>query len=144
MLKIIAIALGSAVAGTLAALAMLFVTTRLMAGDEPASAEDMLGIATLTFVPGLAMCALLYAPALLWLRRKRGGCEPLLQFLLVPAFVLNLPAFILLMVSWARGTGFAGFAEISLFFTAFIVTGLTFGAAFARYCRMRSLQRSFQ
>ena len=64
--------------------------------------------------------------------------------LLAVAFALNLPAFIIFIVSGLRGTGFAGFREVSLFFTAFIVTGLTFGAGFIRYCRTKSLQRSFQ
>jgi hypothetical protein len=83
------------------------------------------------------MCGLLYAPVLLWLRHRRGGCQPRRLFLLVPAFVLNLPAFILLLVTVLRGTGFSGFTEISLFITAFVVTGLMFGAGFVRYCRMK-------
>ena len=144
MLKLLAVALVSAVAGTLAALAMLLITSKLTPGSESVSSEDLLGIASLTFMPGLIMCGLLYTPVLLWLRRRNLGCEPGLLFLLVPAFVLNLPAFILLIVSGLRGTGFAGFREISLFFTAFIVTGLMFGAGFIRYCRMKSFQRSFQ
>lgn len=139
MLKLITVSLVSAVTGTLAALAMMFITSGLSQGGEPVSAEDLLGIASLTFVPALIMCGLLYTPVLLWLRRRRTGCEPRPLFLLVPAFVLNLPAFILLIVSGLKGAGFAGFLEISLFFTAFIVTGLMFGAGFICYCRMRSV-----
>ena len=138
MLKLVAVALTSAITGTLAALAMLFITSWISQNGEPVSAEDLLGMASLTFAPGLAMCALLYAPALLWLRRRHAGCEPRLMFLLVPALVMNIPAFILLTVSGLRGTGFAGFLEISLFFTAFIATGLMFGAGFIRYCRTQS------
>lgn len=139
MLKLLAVALVSAATGTLAALAMLFILSGLGQSGEPVSAEDLFGIASLTFMPGLIMCGLLYAPALLWLRRRHTGCEPRLLFLLVPAFVMNLPAFILLIVSGLRGAGFAGFLEISLFFTAFIVTGLMFGAGFVCYCRMKSV-----
>jgi len=144
MLKLIAVALISAVAGTLAALAMLFITSKLIAGGEAISAEELLGIASFSFVPALIMCGVLYAPVLLWLRRRRGGCEPRSLFLLVPAIVLNIPAFILLIVAVLRGAGFSGFTEISLFITAFIVTGLMFGGGFIRYCRMKSFQRSFQ
>ncbi|HEX5734427.1 MAG TPA: hypothetical protein VF131_16445 [Blastocatellia bacterium] len=139
MLKLTAVALVSAITGMLAALAMLFITSGFSQGGEPVSAEDVLGIASLTFAPALIKCGLLYAPVLLWLRRRHAGCEPRQLFLLVPAFVLNLPAFILLIVSGLRGTGFAGFQEISLFLIAFIVTGLMFGAGFIRYCRMRSV-----
>lgn len=137
MLKLIAVAFISAIAGCLAGLIMLFVTSRLFHDGEAISAVELLGIASFSFVPGLIMCVLLYAPVLLWLRRRRGGCEPPALFLLMPAFVLNLPAFILLLVAVLIGTGFSGFTEISLFFTAFIVTGLMFGAGFVRYCRMK-------
>ena len=139
MIKLIAVALVSAVTGTLAALAMLLITSKLMPGTESISAEDLLGIASLTFMPGLVMCGLLYTPVLLWLRRRRAACEPRKLFLLVPAIVLNLPAFLVLFVALLRGTGFAGFKEVSLFVTAFIVTGLIFGGGFVRYCRMKSV-----
>jgi hypothetical protein len=137
-LRLFFISLAAALAGTLAALCVLFASTPLFDAGAGPSAADVQGFAILTFVPAFLLCLLLYAPALLWLSRRRQSCETPRYFTLVPAFVLNAPVFLLLFVMLARRGVFAGLSETLLFFAAFAAAGAAFGRGFVWWCRARS------
>jgi hypothetical protein len=137
-LRLFFIALASALAGTLAALAALYVSSYAFPAAEGPSATDLQGFAVLTFVPALLLCLLLYAPALLWLSRRRRTCEPPAFYTLVPAFVLNAPVFVVLLVALLRGGVFFGPSEVLLFVAAFAAAGATFGRSFVWWCRRKT------
>jgi hypothetical protein len=134
--RLFLIALASALAGTCAALAMLYVVS-YAAGDQP-SAADLQGFAVLTFVPALLLCLLLYAPALLWLGRRRRSCETPVFFTLVAALALNAPVFAVLLFCTLRGGMFFGPGESLLFAAAFAAAGATFGRSFVWWCRRKA------
>ena len=47
--------------------------------EEPLSAADLVGFSTLSFVPSLLICSLLYTPGLLWLSRRLGRWQEKLE-----------------------------------------------------------------
>jgi hypothetical protein len=129
-------ALVAAVAGTVAGLLGLLVSSFVM-GTGPVSGEDAFGFATLIPVAALILCAVLYTPGLLLLRRVRKACEPVSLFTLTAALVLNVPVVIAMFIAQSSGSPFFGAGEVSIFLLAFIVTGLVFGRGFVSHCRRR-------
>jgi hypothetical protein len=109
----------------------------LFAGGEPFSFNDLLGFSSLSFVPALLLCALLYAPALLWLRRRRAGCRPAFLFPVLSGLLLNLPVLLLMLAAAWKGKFFSGTGEVVIFAAAFITTGALFGVGFVVDCRRR-------
>jgi hypothetical protein len=137
-LRLFFISLGSALAGTCAGMAALYVLHFVAGlGGEAPSVTDLQSFALLMFVPAFLLCLLLYAPALLWLARRRS-CEPPRLFVLVPAFLLNLPVFLALLFGLLRGGMFFGAGEVVLFAAAFAAAGATFGRGFVWWCRKKS------
>jgi hypothetical protein len=134
LLKLILLSVVASLAGTCAGLAALFVTSYAFHGGD-VDTIDVLSFIPLMIVPALLMCGLLYVPGLLWLRRRRRGCEPASLFVLASAFALNVPAFVVLLAGLLAGNVFFGLSEIFLFAVAFVVAGLIFGRGFVRYCK---------
>ena len=138
-MRLFFISLGSALAGTCAGMAALYLSHLAPGlGGEAPNATDLQSFALLMFVPAFLLCLLLYAPVLLWLARRRRSCAPARFFTVVPAFVLNLPVFLALLFGLLRGGMFFGAGEVALFVSAFAVAGATFGRAFVWWCRKKS------
>ena len=138
-MRLFFISLGSALAGTCAGMAALYAAHFAFGlGGEAPSATDLQSFALLMFVPAFLLCLLLYAPALLWLARRRRSCEPPRFFTLVPAFALNLPVFLALLFGLLRGGTFFGAGEVALFVAAFAAAGAAFGRGFVWWCRKKS------
>lgn len=142
-MRLFFISLGSALAGTCAGMAALYAAYFAAGfGGEPPSATDVQSFALLMFAPAFALCLLLYAPALLWLSRRRRSCEPARLFTLAPALLLNLPVFLALLFGLLRGGAFFGAGEVALFAAAFACAGATFGRSFVWWCRRKSREGS--
>ena len=138
-MRLFFISLGSALAGTCAGMAALYAAYFAAGlGGEAPSVTDVQSFALLMFVPAFLLCLLLYAPALLWLARRRGSCEPARLFASVPAFLLNLPVFLALLFALLRGGMFFGAGEVVLFVAAFAAAGAAFGRGFVWWCRGKS------
>ncbi|HEX8719290.1 MAG TPA: hypothetical protein VF736_01480 [Pyrinomonadaceae bacterium] len=99
---------------------------------EPLSAADLAGFATLTLLPAMLVCLLLYTPGLNWLRRRRRGCTPAPLFPVASAAVLNLPVFALLASQ--SGASMAASEAVS-FAWMFGVMGVAYGVGFVWRCR---------
>jgi hypothetical protein len=71
--------------------------------------------------------SLAYAPSLSWLRKRMGGCRPLLIFPLASAVILNLPVFLIEILAIGRTL-----APSEAFFCigAFLLMGTAFGLGF--------------
>ena len=138
-MRLFFISLGSALAGTCAGMAALYAAHFAFGlGGAAPSATDLQSFALLMFVPAFLLCLLLYAPALLWLARRRRSCAPARYFTLVPAFALNLPVFLALLFGLLRGGMFFGAGEVALFVAAFAAAGAAFGRCFVWWCRKKS------
>ena len=99
--------------------------------DEPLSVADLFGFSTLSFVPALLVCSLLYTPGLLRLRRRLGGCRPRTFFPLLSAVVLNAP--VVFIIAWQAGRTMSSGEALS-FAVIFLVMGLASGIGFALWC----------
>ena len=137
-MRLFFIALGSAFAGTAAALIALFASSLLPGSGEAPNATDVQSFAVLTFVPAFLLCLLLYAPALLWLSRRRRSCEPPRFYTLTASLLLNAPVFIVLLFALLRGGMFFGAGEVSLFAASFAAAGAVFGRGFVWWCRKKT------
>lgn len=99
--------------------------------NEPFSFADLIGFATLSFLPALFICALLYTPGLFYLSRRLKGCNPAILFPVVSTFVLNAPVGLILL--WLTGRTMRGSEAIS-FSVIFLVMGLLSGIGFVWQC----------
>jgi hypothetical protein len=98
---------------------------------EPFSVADLIGFSMLSFVPAVLVCALLYTPGLLYLKRRLGKCEPRLLFPVASALVLNAPPF--LTVAWQTGRTMRSSEAVS-FIVIFLVMGFVSGIGFVWHC----------
>jgi hypothetical protein len=133
LLKLFLLSIFASLAGTTAGLALVFLLSYAVYGER-VDAADVFGFSTMMFAPALLMCGLLYTPGLLWLKRRRKNCAPARLFMLTPAFLLNVPAFAVLLAGLFAGNVFFGWSEVLSFAVAFIGAGLAFGRGFVRYC----------
>jgi hypothetical protein len=95
------------------------------------------GLAGVSFVFTLLACAVLYAPGLYLLRRRRGSCGPAALFLLVSTLLLNVPVVLLMLIPLRAGL-VSGLSELALVLCAFLAAGLVFGLGFLWNCRRAS------
>jgi hypothetical protein len=121
-MKLICISLGSWLVG-LSAILFRFVVVEggsLNTASLQSATITSLGLAALLF-------SLSYAPSLFWLRKRLGGCRPAALFPIVSALIMNLPVFLIGILSIGRTLGAA---EAFAFIGAFVLMGTTFGVAF--------------
>ena len=137
-MKLFLLSIFAGATGTIAGVALLFMGSYAFDGGR-VNAVDVLSFVPLMLTPALMMCGVLYAPGLLWLRRKRKHCASARLFVLFPALALNLPAFIVLLAGLFAGNAFFGLSEILLFAAAFIVAGAVFGRGFVHYCGSKNV-----
>lgn len=117
---ITAIILG--VAGVLAVNAVRF--------DDPASAEDLIGSSIAMAITGAALVALLYWPALAFLRRKWGALS-VWRAVAVTLLGLNAPVYAGLLLLGRNREIFAAGEVLTLVIAAALI-GTLFSAGFAR------------
>jgi len=99
--------------------------------DEPFSVADLIGFATLSFVPAFLVCALLYTPGLFYLKRKFKGCKPPLLFPIASTLILNAPAGLIIL--WQTGRTMRSSEAVS-FTVIFLVMGFLSGIGFVWRC----------
>jgi len=88
---------------------------------------DLIGAASATIVTSAVAIALLYAPGLFWLRRRQGGCKPVMWFPAASGVVFNSPIFLITALMAGKSLVVA---EAFIFMAAFLVLGAAFGLGF--------------
>ncbi|HEX8179313.1 MAG TPA: hypothetical protein VF525_07190 [Pyrinomonadaceae bacterium] len=134
MWKLVGVAFGAWVVGLTTTLgwSCLFV--------ETPSRNDVLGFGSLLLGAAVPVCGLLYVPGLFWLRRRLGGCRPVVLFPLAAGVLLNLPV-VAVSLFMARLKASMAVGEHTLFIAGFVAMGLTFGLGFVWYCRAQTTRR---
>ena len=99
---------------------------------EPLSTTDLVGFGSLSLIPALLTCLLLYTPGLIWLRRRRGSCSPAALFPFASGVVLNIP--VILVLAW-QSAGRMAASEAFVFAWIFGVMGVAYGIGFVWRCR---------
>ena len=88
---------------------------------------DLMGFGTLAIVVSGLLMLVLYLPSLYWLKRRRGGVKPRLDFLLLPGLFCNIPLFIFLLALINRKMVLS---EALGFIVTFLIIGSVFGLGF--------------
>jgi hypothetical protein len=121
-MKLITVSIISWAACLVTVLAAIFVSD-----DWTIGVPDLVGAASVTLVTAAVAIALLYAPGLFWLRRRQGGCKPVVWFPLASALVFNSPIFLITALMAGKSLVVA---EAFIFMAAFLVLGAAFGLGF--------------
>jgi uncharacterized membrane-anchored protein YitT (DUF2179 family) len=130
-MKLISISIGSWLLG-LSAILLAF-----SALDRESLSGANVGSATVASLMIAALIfSLAYAPAMIWLRRRLGGCRPALAFPLASALVINLPVYLIGLLAIGRTLGTTqALASIG----AFVLMGSAFGFGFVWNYQDRSV-----
>ena len=129
-MKLISISIGSWLLGLSAILLTFFALD-----GQSLIVADVKGAAPMSLVTAALMFSLAYAPAMIWLRRRLGGCRPALAFP-ASALLLNLPVYLIGFLAIGR-TLAATEALASI--GAFVLMGSAFGFGFVWNYQDRSV-----
>ena len=121
-MKLISISLASWLLG----LAILLLTFSVMESGR-LSAVDVKGATVSSLIVAALFFSLAYAPSLFWLRKRLGGCRPAVVFPFTSAVVLNVPVFLIGILSIGRTLAAS---EALAFISAFLLMGIAFGLGF--------------
>jgi hypothetical protein len=121
-MKLILISLASWLLG----LAAILLTFWIVEG-ESLSPTDFKGAMITSLVIAALLFSLAYAPSLFWLRKRLGGCRPVVIFPFTSALVLNLP--VILIGLFAIGRTLVA-SEAFALIGAFVLMGTAFGLGF--------------
>ena len=91
------------------------------------SAADIKGATITSLIVAALLFSMAYAPSLCWLRKRLGGCRPILVFPLASALILNLPVFLIGILAIGRTLVVS---EAFAFIGAFVLMGTAFGLGF--------------
>ena len=92
-----------------------------------ANFTDVASTTVTTLIIAALLFSLAYAPALVWLRRRMGGCKPALLFPLASAVILNVPVFLIEILAIGRTLAPS---EALACIVAFLLMGTVFGLGF--------------
>ena len=111
------------------ALGIVVIATLLYFGNSGAdfTFTDISGFGVLAIVVSGLLMLVLYLPSLYWLKRRRGGVRPRLDFLLLTGLICNLPLIIVVLTLVNRKLVLS---EALGFIATFLVIGAVFGLGF--------------
>jgi hypothetical protein len=121
-MKLISISIGSWLLGLSAILLTFYALDSANLNGANLQSATFASLMTAALIFSLA-----YAPAMIWLRRRLGGCRPALAFPLASALVINLPVYLIGFFAIGR-TLAAPQALASI--GAFVLMGSAFGFGF--------------
>jgi len=96
-------------------------------GGADFTMTDLTGFGSLAIVVSGLLMLVLYLPSLYWLKRRRGGVKPRLEFVLLTGLLCNIPVFIFLLTLINRKMVLS---EALGFIATFLIIGSVFGFGF--------------
>jgi hypothetical protein len=123
LLKLLLTAIVAWVLGLASIAAILYFSN----GGADFTVTDLTGFGTLAIVISGLLMLVLYLPGLYWLKRRRGGVKPRLDFLLLTGLFCNIPVFIFLLALINRKMVLS---EALGFIVTFLIIGSVFGLGF--------------
>jgi hypothetical protein len=117
----------SAVVAWAVGIAFISATLYFSNGGADFTVTDLMGFGVLAVVASGLLMLVLYLPSLYWLKRRRGGVRPRINFMLLTGFFCNLPLFITLMILINRKMSLS---EALGFIVTFLIIGSVFGLGF--------------
>jgi len=96
-------------------------------GGSDFTVADITGFGVLAIVASGLLMLVLYLPSLCWLKRRRGGVKPRIEFLLLAGVICNLPVAIVFFTLVNRKMVLS---EAIGFIVTFLIIGSAFGFGF--------------
>jgi len=96
-------------------------------GGSDFTMTDLTGFGVMAVVASGLLMLVLYLPSLYWLKRRRGGVERRIDFVLLTGLFCNLPLIILLLTLVNRKMALS---EALGFIVTFLIIGSAFGLGF--------------
>jgi len=96
-------------------------------GGSDFTVTDLTGFGVMAVVVSGLLMLVLYLPSLYWLKRRRAGVRPRLDFMLLTGLLCNLPLIILLLTLVNRKMVLS---EALGFIAIFLIIGSAFGFGF--------------
>ena len=96
-------------------------------GGADFTVTDLTGFGVMAVVVSGLLMLVLYLPSLYWLKRRRAGVRPRLDFVLLTGLLCNLPLIILLLTLVNRKMVLS---EALGFIATFLIIGSAFGLGF--------------
>ena len=96
-------------------------------GGADFTMTDLTGFGSMAIVVSGVLMLGLYLPSLYWLKRRRGGVKPRLEFVLLTGLLCNIPVFIFLLTLINRKMVLS---EALGFIATFLIIGSVFGFGF--------------
>ena len=96
-------------------------------GGVDFTVTDVSGFGVMAVVASGVLMVVLYLPSLYWLKRRRGGTRPRLEFLLLTGLLCNLPVLVVLVTLVNRRMVLS---EALGFIATFVIIGTVFGLGF--------------
>src|ERR1044072_6503751 len=110
-------------------LGLAFISATLYFSNNGAdfTMTDVMGFGMMAVVASGLLMLVLYLPSLYWLKRRRGGTRPRLEFMLLTGLLCNLPLVILLLTLADRKMVLS---EALGFIATIVIIGSVFGLGF--------------
>lgn len=96
-------------------------------GGVDFTVTDLTGFGVMAIVVSGLLMLVLYLPSLYWLKRRRGGVERRIQFVLLTGLLCNIPIIIFLLALINRKMVLS---EALGFIATFLIIGSAFGLGF--------------
>jgi len=96
-------------------------------GGADFTLTDVTGFGVMAIVVSGLLMLVLYLPSLYWLKRRRSGVRPRIEFLLLTGLLCNVPIFIFLLTLVNRKMVLS---EALGFIGTFLIIGSVFGLGF--------------
>jgi hypothetical protein len=96
-------------------------------GGSDFTMTDLAGFGVMAIVVSGLLMLVLYLPSLYWLKRRRGGVKPRIEFMLLTGLLCNIPVFIFLLTLINRKMVLS---EALGFIATFLIIGSVFGFGF--------------
>ena len=123
LLKLLLTALVAWILGLASIAAILYFSN----GGADFTVTELTGFGSLAIVVSGLLMLVLYLPMLYWLKRRRGGVKPRLDFLLLTGLFCNSPLFLFLLALINRKMVLG---EALGFIATFLIIGSVFGFGF--------------
>jgi hypothetical protein len=121
-MKLVSISIGSWLLG----LSAILLTFYALDGSNFSGAQ-LQSVTFASLMTAALIFSLAYAPAMIWLRRRLGGCRPALAFPLASTLIINLPVYLIGFFAIGRTLATTqALASIG----AFVIMGSAFGFGF--------------
>jgi len=96
-------------------------------GGADFTMTDLTGFGVMAIVVSGLLMLVLYLPSLYWLKRRRGGIKPRIEFVLLTGLLCNIPVFIFLLTLINRKMVLS---DALGFIATFLIIGSVFGFGF--------------